>query len=183
MCASYAGYALVISWLIFAANASPYDPHVPGAQPWFEGWYTRVIPVDSALSFGTVAGLFPSQALARPANFAGIIVGNVSSTRTQVYQHLPPSITVTDSGGRSVHDQPTALAQPDFTLEAADASYNMTVSKNKFTLSAYAGGVTLTLQGNASNVPWGPGGETPEGALKTQSSGTVLHYRGRTTSW
>ncbi|KAL3151472.1 hypothetical protein ABBQ38_012472 [Trebouxia sp. C0009 RCD-2024] len=165
MCASRAVYALAISGLILVADASPYDPHVPGAQPWFEGWYTRVIAVDSAVSFGTVAGLFPSQALAKPAYFAGIIVGNVTSRNTQVYQQLPPSITATASGGRPVHEQPTALAPPDFSLEAADFSYNLTVSNDDFRLSAYAAGVTLTLVGNAPNVPWGPGGETPEGAL------------------
>lgn len=166
MCASRAVYALAISGLILVADASPYDPHVPGAQPWFEGWYTRVIAVDSAVSFGTVAGLFPSQALAKPAYFAGIIVGNVTSRNTQVYQQLPPSITATASGGRPVHEQPTALAPPDFSLEAADFSYNLTVSNDDFRLSAYAAGVTLTLVGNAPNVPWGPGGETPEGALE-----------------
>lgn len=147
-----------------ACRASPYDPHVPGHAPWFEGWYTRVIDRDSDLSFGAMAGYFPNQTLTEPSTFAGILYAASRANLTQAYQHLPPSITLTDSDGTPVHKQPSKLGQAHFALHTADKSCNLTAKSTAFEMSVMAGDATLTVKGDSAGMPWGPGGETPEGA-------------------
>lgn len=155
-----------------ASKASPYDPHLPNHDPWFEGWYTRVLATDSDLSFGILTGYFPDQALKEPSNFAGILIASSRTNSTRAYQHVPPNITVTDSDGSPVHKQPAKLGDPHFAVHTADKSCNFTANGTAFEASVTAEGAKVTVQGHAAGMPRGPHGETPEGM--TASAGPTL---------
>lgn len=154
--------------LIATYRASPYNPHLPDDLPWFEGWYTRVVDSQSDLSFGAITGYFPDQQLQGPSYFGGILRGTTHKSTTEAHEHLPTSIFVTGSDGRPVHKQPTQAGEPDFALHTADNSCNLTANGSVFSMSVVADGVTMTINGNAPGMPWGPDGETPEGMYLLQ---------------
>ena len=156
----------VLVWFaIWTVNctASPYDPHVPDHDPWFEGWYTRVLATDSDLTFGILTGYFPDQALKEPSNFAGILFASSRTNNTRAYQHVPLNTTVTDSDGSPIHKQPAKLGDPHFAVHTADKSCNFTANGTAFEASVAAEGAKMTVRGHADGMPWGPDGETPEG--------------------
>lgn len=155
--------------IIAATNASPYDPHLSGPTPWFEGWYTRVVDSGSDLSFGAVTGYFPDQVLTEPSYFAGLLFASSQANSTRAYRHLPPGIAITGSDGRPVHKQPAKLGSPDFALHTADSTCNLTINGTAFAMAVTAENVTLTIQSNAPGMPWGPGGEGPEGVSPCSS--------------
>ncbi len=156
----------VLVWFaVWTVNctASPYDPHVPDHDPWFEGWYTRVLATDSDLTFGILTGYFPDQALKEPSNFAGILFASSRTNNTRAYQHVPLNTTVTDSDGSPIHKQPAKLGDPHFAVHTADKSCNFTANGTAFEASVAAEGAKMTVRGHADGIPWGPDGETPEG--------------------
>lgn len=137
--------------------ASSYGPHVKSGNPWFEGWYTRVI-TTSEQSFGVLLGHYPAQQLADPSYCTAIFHQPKGLAGFRVATCYPQSMPSIED--RAVSD---GKADATFSVRSTDGSCSWDMRGDTFSMRVTAQGVELMIEGLGSDVPWGLHGAKPEG--------------------
>ncbi|CAJ1407717.1 unnamed protein product [Effrenium voratum] len=149
---------LAAFFLAGIADASFYEPHLPAASPWFEGWYTRVSETTSGHSIGFILGHYPDQNLVN-RTYVALIVDD-GKAEPLVVEARPPSFKVSKNGA-PIRGDPDQDSQPDFEVLGDGFAMTQRGDQQRVTLDFPNG---VHFEANLSGrVPWGPRGESPEG--------------------
>ncbi|XP_076453412.1 uncharacterized protein LOC143288636 isoform X2 [Babylonia areolata] len=177
-------------------HGNQYDPHLfPATGPFCEGWYMRLVDSTQRVSIGFLFGqvlpascsLVPMSSQGGPRNgkcssfqhhteqgregerplvVTGVLVQDSNSSHPlRAFQTAVPlhDYSVTVRGGPVVHN-PDDRSPPDFAARFGENG-SVVVRGDNTTVDVRVGPVSLWLQA-VDPVPWGPGGEGPEGWLE-----------------
>lgn len=157
------------------ARASAYDPHSPEfSLTWSEGWYMRVTVnrlsgaerENGPGSFGLVVGYQPRSHKGLASSFLGLLVQGYSASvgpeSLQVLRDLGQNLNVTSPPGQLITGDPDPASPPNFRIESD--SLRMEFDGEKCSVTAAVGDALLQMECAGTGQPYGPGGESPEGA-------------------
>ena len=149
--------------------SNQYDPHLfPEEGPFVEGWYARIIDLNSTHSFGVLFGSVlkaqnGTKANDYPANMLSFIHsrGDASSMESFQVFPAPEDIDVSVKGG-PVTENPDDASPADFEWSIKPYGY-FKASQNRTTFNfTNVQGVSFSGQFGPPK-PWGPNGQGPEG--------------------
>ncbi|XP_046556285.1 tocopherol cyclase, chloroplastic-like [Haliotis rubra] len=161
---------LLFSLYILQVVANQFSPHLfPPTGPYFEGWYMRLLDVQSGQSIGLLFGhVLPNTRtdLTTPLVAASILYsGGCSTCKLMSYNGFfnrsQMSITV---NGSPVTKDPDDISPAVFEWSTGkNISFNVKENRTQFNFQTDS----AIFRGEISSpIPWGPRGKGPEGWLE-----------------
>ena len=175
----------MISTFVTPAIGSPFDPHPlkTSAEPFFEGWFARVIDHERGRSASFIVGAFqPAGSSGFTQLWAALLMhGNGVAARNatvanQILSLQTDALEITRQG-RPIVTPPARSAPAQFEVRAPGIS--LTVANDRLALNVSLGGASLRMN-TSRRLPWDPSepdGPGPEGWIGATASWLLpCHY-------
>jgi hypothetical protein len=144
--------------LVLSASGSIYDPHVPSAGSFFEGWYTRIATADGNSSFAVMFGMTHAKdSVSNRAPRAMITItyqdNNNPAASMQAFSEFPDpfSVAITRNGSAIIHN-PDYKSSPNFRWDAGELGYHETIG-HCTVMNFTVGGISFYAE-TISVTPW-----------------------------
>jgi hypothetical protein len=150
--------AIAALLLALGTSGSIYDPHVPSAGSFFEGWYTRIATADGESSFAVLFGMtHATDSVSNTPPRAMITItyqdnnGPAASMLAFSEFPAPPSVSITRNGS-PITRNPDYKSPPNFRWDAGELGYHETIGDSTV-MNFTVGGASFYAE-TISATPW-----------------------------